>query len=515
MDQITPTKERPLAGPILQFSGITKVFPGVRALDDVSLDLYPGEVLALVGENGAGKSTLLRVMNGDYHPDSGALIFKGQTVTFPTPRASHAMGVRVIYQEPEILPDLTVAENVYLGELPRGRGGIVDWNGLHHQTQNALDRLGVGRVISPRVKAGSLSTAQRQMVEIARAIKSEVSVLALDEPTSSLSESDSEQLFEIVNQFRKEGVALIYVSHRLPEILQLADRIAVLRDGKLVAVRNCAETTESELVSLMVGRELVRRFDHETYTQPQVVMHVEGLTTERVRDVTFNLHKGEVLGFAGLVGAGRTDLAKALFGADRIIHGKVSIKGKAVRLRNPQQAIKAGIGFAPEDRKKEALVLTRSVRENIALVVLRSISRLRFVKRGTEQSLVQDLVESLRVKTPSIDQEVSKLSGGNQQKVVLARWLARKPDVLILDEPTRGIDVGAKAEIYKLIHELARQGMGVVFISSELPEVLGVSDRVIVMQNGHITGELPAKGATEEAVLRLAMADTLRQAAAS
>ena len=404
------------------------------------------------------------------------------------------MGVRVIYQEPEILPDLSVAENIYLGEMPRRGRGVIDWNGLYQKAQDALDRLGVGHVISPRVKAGSLSAAQRQMVEIARAIKGQVSVLALDEPTSSLSESDSEQLFEIVNQFRKAGVALIYVSHRLPEILQLADRIAVLRDGKLVAVRNCAETSESELVSLMVGRELVRRFDHESYTQPEVVMHVEGLTTERVRDVTFDLHRGEVVGFAGLVGAGRTDLAKALFGADRIIRGKIVVKGKPVSLRSPQAAIRAGIGFTPEDRKKEALVLARSVRENIALVILRSISRLRFVRRGTEAAMVSELVDSLRVKTPSLDQEVSKLSGGNQQKVVLARWLARKPDVLILDEPTRGVDVGAKAEIYRLIHDLAREGMGVVFISSELPEVLGVSDRVIVMQNGHITGEMPAQG---------------------
>lgn len=509
MDQITPTGQLPATGPVLQFTGITKAFPGVRALDDVSLEVYAGEVLALVGENGAGKSTLLRVMNGDYRPDSGALTFEGRAVSFATPRDSHAVGIRVIYQEPEILVDLSVAENVYLGELPRRGRSVVDWNRLYQQANDALNRLGVGHVISSRAKAGSLSAAQRQMVEIARAIKSQVKVLALDEPTSSLSESDSEQLFEIINQFRKAGVAIIYVSHRLPEILQLADRIAVLRDGKLVAVRDASDTTEAELVSLMVGRELVRRFDHATYAQPEVVMRVEGLTTERVRDVSFELHQGEVLGFAGLVGAGRTDLAKALFGADRIIRGKIFLNGKHLTLRNPQQAIRAGIGFTPEDRKKEALVLSRSVKENIALVVLRAISRLRFVKRKTEQKMVQALVDSLRVKTPSLDQEVGKLSGGNQQKVVLARWLARKPDVLILDEPTRGVDVGAKAEIYKLIHELARQGMGVLFISSELPEVLGVSDRVIVMQNGHITGELPAKVATEEAVLRLAMADTL------
>ena len=504
MEQVIPAQQ-----PILQFNSITKVFPGVRALDEVSLDIYPGEVLALVGENGAGKSTLLRVMNGDYQPDGGALLFRGEAARFPTPRDSHAAGLRVIYQEPEILPDLSVAENIFLGELPTRSGAVVDWNLLHRRAQDALDRLGVGDVIPTRAKAGSLSAAQRQMVEIARAIKADARVLALDEPTSSLSESDSEQLFEIINQFRKAGVALIYVSHRLPEILQLADRIAVLRDGKLVAVRNSGETTESELVSLMVGRELVRRFDHETHTQPQVAMRVEGLTTDKVRDVTFDLHRGEVLGLAGLVGAGRTDLAKAIFGADKITGGQVYVNGKMVALKNPQQAIKAGIGFAPEDRKKEALVLSRSVRENISLVVLRAISRLSFVGQRVERRTANELIESLRIKTPSAEQEVSKLSGGNQQKVVLARWLARKPDVLILDEPTRGVDVGAKVEIYRLIHDLAREGVGVLFISSELPEVLGVSDRILVMQNGHITGEMQARGASEEAVLRLAMADTL------
>ena len=504
MDPNFPAKQ-----PILQFKGITKVFPGVRALDEVSLDIYSGEVLALVGENGAGKSTLLRVMNGDYHPDGGELVFRGQIARFPTPRDSHAAGLRVIYQEPEILPDLSVAENIFLGELPRRSGAVVDWNKLYNGAYDALARLGVGDVISPRARAGSLSTAQRQMVEIARAIKAHVSVLALDEPTSSLSESDSVQLFDIVGQFRKAGVALIYVSHRLPEILQLADRIAVLRDGKLVAVRNSKDTTESELVSLMVGRDLARRFDHDTHTQPQVVMRVEGLTSDKVRDVSFDLHKGEVLGLAGLVGAGRTDLAKAIFGADKVYKGKVYVNGKAVALKSPQHAIKAGIGFTPEDRKKEALVLGRSVRENITLVVLRGISRLSFVGRRIERGTVSDLIESLRIKTPTAEQEVRKLSGGNQQKVVLARWLARKPDVLILDEPTRGVDVGAKAEIYRLIHDLAREGVGVLFISSELPEVLGVCDRIIVMQNGHLTGEMPARGATEEAVLRLAMADTL------
>ncbi len=494
--------------PILEFISIDKVFPGVQALEDVSLEVRPGEVLALVGENGAGKSTLLRVMNGDYHPDGGSLKFRGEPVTFVTPRDAHMRGIRVIYQEPEILPDLSVAENIYLGELPRRGRAVVDWDLLFDKAQAHLTRLGVGG-ISPRAKASSLSAAQKQMVEIARAIKSDLSVLALDEPTSSLSESDSAQLFEIVNQFRKAGVGIIYVSHRLPEILKLADRIAILRDGKLVAVRASQGTSEDELVSLMVGRDLERRFDHQSFVQPEVVLHVEGLTTDKVRQVSFDVHKGEVVGFAGLVGAGRTDLAKALFGADEILAGKVFVRGKQVKLQHPGRAIAAGIGFTPEDRKKEALVMLRSVRENITLVVLQSISRLRFVKRRTEKQVVQNLVDALRVKTPTVEQEVGKLSGGNQQKVVLARWLARRPDVLILDEPTRGVDVGAKVEIYRLIHEMAEQGIGIIFISSELPEVLGVSDRVLVMQNGRITGELAASQASEEAVLRLAMVDHL------
>lgn len=503
MDQATARK------PILEFCSITKVFPGVRALDDISLEVYPGEVLALVGENGAGKSTLLRVMNGDHQPDSGSLRFRGETVVFPTPRDSHAMGVRVIYQEPEILPDITVAENIYLGELPRKVGPVVDWGLLYRKAQADLAKLGVEQAISSRAKASTLSAAQRQMVEIARAIKSNVSVLALDEPTSSLSESDSEQLFEIVEQFRHAGVGIIYVSHRLPEILKLADRIAVLRDGALVAVKKGTETSESELVSLMVGRDLVGRFEHDSYVQPETVFKVEGLSTQRVRDISFEVKRGEVVGFAGLIGAGRTDLAKALFGDDKLLAGKIYMKGKALKVGHPGTAIRAGIGFTPEDRKKEALVMARSVRENITLVILRWISMLSFVSQGKERQVVDGLVTRLRIKTPTIDQEVKKLSGGNQQKVVLARWLARKPELLILDEPTRGVDVGAKAEIYKLIHEMAADGIAIIFISSELPEVLGVSDRVIVMQGGRITGELPAAQATEESVLRLAMASHL------
>jgi L-arabinose transport system ATP-binding protein len=502
-------QQQPDRQPILEFKSITKVFPGVRAIDDVSLQVYPGEVLALVGENGAGKSTLLRIMNGDYQPDGGSICFRGQEVALTSPATARTMGVRVIYQEPEILPDVTVAENIYLGELPRRSGIVVDWNQTFEKAQADLDRLGVGHVISARAKAGTLSAAQRQMVEIVRAVKANVTVLAFDEPTSSLSESDSQQLFEIIRGFRQAGVGIIYVSHRLPEILKLADRIAVLRDGKLVNVRNCSETDESELVTSMVGRDLVGRFIHESHACPEIVLRVEHLQTDRVHDVSFDVKRGEIVGFAGLVGAGRTDLAKALFADEKLLGGKIYVNGKEVRAVTPEGAIRAGIGFTPEDRKKEALVMTRSVRENITLVILRSISRLSFIDRRREHRVVDNLIARLRIKTPSMDQDVNKLSGGNQQKVVLARWLARRPAVLILDEPTRGVDVGAKVEIYKLMYEMAAEGIAIVFISSELPEVLGVSDRVIVMQNGRITGEVAARQATEESVLRLAMKDHL------
>jgi len=495
--------------PIIQFKSITKKFPGVCALDDVSLEVYPGEVLALVGENGAGKSTLLKIMSGEYTLEQGELIFDGSTTKFNSPADSHSIGVRVIYQEPEILPDLSVGENVFLGELPTRGIGVVDWKKLYRDTQTNLNKLGVGDFISPKAKAHTLSAAQRQITEIARAIKTDVKVLALDEPTSSLSEEDSTHLFNIINQFREEGVGLIYVSHRLPEVLELADRIAILRDGKLVAVKDCRNTNEDELVTLMVGRELVHRFDHESHARDEVILKVSNLKTETVQNISFEIRRGEVVGFAGLVGAGRTDLARALFGEDQVISGKIELDGKEVKIKNPSRAIRYGIGLSPEDRKREALVLLRTVRENISLVILNWLTRLRFVKRSEERQIVIDLVDRLQVKTPSLEQDVGKLSGGNQQKVVLARWLARKPKVLILDEPTRGIDVGAKAEIYKLINEMAKDGMGVIFISSELPEVLGVSDRIIVMQNGQMRGEVSADQATEESILRMAMADHL------
>lgn len=500
--------------PVLELTGISKAFPNVRALDNVSLSFYPGEILALIGENGAGKSTLLKILSGDYQPDAGQIVYNGQPVRFSSPAEARRHDVRVIYQEPEIVTTVSVAENLFLGALPRRFGRWIDWGHLYEQADAQIASLGFQHEIRARDPADRLSAAQRQLVEILRALKAGVRVLALDEPTSSLSDKEANQLFEIVRRLRAEGVAIIYVSHRLHEILMLADRVAVLRDGQLVGIKPAADTNEIEMMSLMVGRPLSRLFDRTSHVQPDVVLRVDGLNTPVLRDISFEVRRGEVVGFAGLVGAGRTDVARAVFGAAPIQSGRIEVDGQPVSIRSPQDAMAVGLGFAPEERKAEALFGIMNVRENASIAILNQITRFRFVRRREENQLVSALTDQLKVKTPSLEQEIRKLSGGNQQKVVLARWLARSPKVLILDEPTRGIDVGAKAEIYRLIDQLASQGIGVVLISSELPEILGVSDRIIVMQGGRITGELAASTATQQDIMSLAMTDNLSEARA-
>jgi len=495
--------------PLLALKGISKAFPNVRALNDISLEVHSGEVLALLGENGAGKSTLLKILNGDYQADSGEIIFEGKALKFASPNDAHRAGVRVIYQEPEILPAQTVAENLYINELPRRFGRFVDWNKLYQNAEEQLARIGFEREISPRAEAWTLSAAQRQLIEILRAIKSGVKVLALDEPTSSLSDEEATRLFAIIERLKAQGVGLIYVSHRLREILGLADRVAILRDGQHVATKPARDTNETEIMSLMVGRPLSNLFNRKPHAQEAVVLRVRGLTAPRIHDISFEVRRGEVVGFAGLIGAGRTDLARALFGAVPIQSGTIEVDGKLVTIRKPRDAMRAGIGYTPEERKAEALFRVLSVRENASVAMLRELSTLRFVNRRKEHALAENVVRTLNVKTPNIAQEIGKLSGGNQQKVVLGRWLARSPKLLILDEPTRGIDVGAKAEIYQLIDNLAERGYGVIFISSELAEVLGVSDRILVMQAGRIAGELAREDATEEKLLNLAMSDHL------
>ncbi|MDQ6674457.1 MAG: sugar ABC transporter ATP-binding protein [Chloroflexota bacterium] len=503
-DPATPVTERPL----LELDSISKGFAAVQALQDISLHVMPGEVLALMGENGAGKSTLLRILSGDYRPDSGAIRLDGSPIAFRSPLDARESGIRVIYQEPEIVPGVDIAENVYVGELPH-RGPFVDRRRLQALLRADLHRYGFEAVLPPTLMGDQLSPAQRQLVEILRALKAGVRVLALDEPTSSLTDSEVDRLFALVHQLRRQGVGVIYVSHRIKEILRISDRVAVLRDGRLVDVRPASELTEDEIVRLMVGREVRDVFQRKRAVRERVLLQVEHLDSTWHRDISFEIRTGEVVGLAGLVGAGRTELAKVIFGDLPRSGGRVLVDGKALDAHHPRHGIAAGIGFAPEDRKREALVLPRSVRENVALAMLNQLAHFHLVRRALERRTVQTFVDRLRVRTPSIEQEVGKLSGGNQQKVVLARWLARKPKVLILDEPTRGIDVGAKAEIYRLIDELANEGMAIMVISSELPEILGLSDRIVVMQNGRITGELPGPTATEEAVLGLAMVDHL------
>jgi L-arabinose transport system ATP-binding protein len=492
----------------LEIRNISKAFPNVQALTDISLDIQPGEILAIMGENGAGKSTLLKIINGDYKPDMGTLTIDGQRLAFDNPSQAHKAGIRVIYQEPEIVPGIDVAENIWVGELPK-RFGLLDRRQLNEQVQQSLVEYGFEGVLPIHLLGDQISSAQRQLVEIMRALKSGVRVLALDEPTSSLTDEEVNRLFALVRRLRDEGVAIIYVSHRIKEILRLCDRVAILRDGHLIAVKSASELTEEEIVHLMVGRKLSDVFQRQQAGTDREFLKVEGVSSNWHSDINFYINAGEVVGFAGLIGAGRSELAKVIFGEFPKNGGRILLEGQEVSIRRPDQAIGKGIGFAPEDRKREGLVLMRSVLENASMAILKQLSRFHFVRRRLERSIASSFVERLQVRTPSLDQEAGKLSGGNQQKVVLARWLAAKPKVLILDEPTRGIDVGAKAEIYRLIDELANEGLAIMFISSELPEILGLSDRIYVMQNGRITGELSKADATEEAVLKLAMTDNL------
>ncbi|HEX9114953.1 MAG TPA: sugar ABC transporter ATP-binding protein, partial [Anaerolineae bacterium] len=408
---------RATANPIFEVEGISKGFPNVQALDDVSLAVYPGEVLALIGENGAGKSTLLRILSGDYQPDAGTMKLNREPISFPSPRAAQKAGVRVIYQEPEIIPAVSVAENIYVGELPR-RGRMVDWNRLHRDTYDRLCEFGFGDEIAPTMPAEELSPAQRQVVEIIKALKAGVKVLALDEPTSSLSDEEAQRLFAVVRQLRQSGVGIIYVSHRLREIVRLADRVAVLRDGKLVTIVPAGEAREAELVRLMVGRELTAVFGPKAETLGDVALSVHHLSAPGLHDISFEVRGGEVVGFAGLVGAGRTELAKALFGSTPLTGGEIQVAGQPVTLRSPADAMAAGIGFTAEDRKREALFPMLSVRENVSLCVLTQLTRWRLVNQRQEAQLAAEHVERLKIKTPDINQEVGKLSGGNQQKVV-------------------------------------------------------------------------------------------------
>jgi ABC-type sugar transport system ATPase subunit len=494
-----------MAAPVLEAVGISKRFPGVHALDDVSLDVLPGEVHAFVGENGAGKSTLMKILAGAQGPDSGEIRIDGEAVTIEDPRVAQKLGISIIYQELSLVDALSVGENVFLGDLPTRPGGDwrVDWPAVWERSAGILERVGLR--IRPQTLVRNLSVAQRQMVEIARALARNVRVLILDEPTSSLSERETEKLFEIIAGLRERGVGIVYISHRLGEVFRIAQRVTVLRDGKVVGTLPVGEASEELLVRMMVGRDLDHLFTQARLTDAPVRLEVRGLSRRGVlHDVDLTVRGGEIVGLAGLMGAGRTELARCVFGADRIDQGEIRLDGKTVKVRTPGDAVDLGIALVPEDRKLQALILGMSVRENMSLPLLDKLGSAFVPPRGRERALVGEYITSMRIRTPHMEQRVAALSGGNQQKVVIARWLATNPKVLILDEPTRGIDVGAKAEVHALIARMAEAGVAILMISSELPEILGMSHRVLVMREGRIVAEFARAEATEEGIMAAA-----------
>jgi ribose transport system ATP-binding protein len=491
--------------PLVAIKNLSKSFPGVKALDKVQFDIMPGEVHALMGENGAGKSTLMKILAGVYRKDSGEVLLDGRPVEISSPAHAQSLAIGIIHQELHLMGHLTAAQNIFLGREPRKAAGLLlDEDQLNRDAQALFDRLNLQ--LAPTTPIGELTVARQQMVEIAKALSHQSRVLIMDEPTAALNNAEIEELFRIIRQLKAEGVGIVYISHKMDEIQRIADRITVMRDGAYIATVPAA-TPMSDVIAMMVGRKLEQAEKTIPDTSAnEVLLDVRGLNRGRViRDVSFTVRRGEILGFAGLMGAGRTEVARAVFGADRIDSGEVRVRDVRVRLTSPQDAVRAGIGYLSEDRKHFGLATGMDVESNITLPSLkRWLTWGVFLNRRAIQAISQQMVEKLRIKTPSLTQTARLLSGGNQQKVVIAKWLVQDCDVLIFDEPTRGIDVGAKSEIYKLLNDLAAQGRAIIVISSELPEVLLLSHRIVVMCEGRITGEVQGDAATQESLMALA-----------
>ena len=491
--------------PLLRANQISKSYDGVRALRDVSFELRRGEVHALVGENGAGKSTLIKIITGATRPDHGKIFLGNQLLQEHSPRAARELGVAAIYQQPALFPALSVAENIALGLEEQDFWSRVNWRARHERARQLLER--VGAAIRPEAEAGALSMPEQQLVEIARAIGADARVLIMDEPTASLSECETENLYKVVRQLREQGVGIIYISHRLEELTKIADRVTVLRDGQLIETRSMNGATRDELIRLMVGRELSAVFPKRVTTLGEVALDLRNVSCEsaRVHDVSLTVHAGEIVALAGLVGSGRTELARTIFGLNPPESGEIHVKGNSIRIGSPSDAIACGIAYVPEDRRRHGVVPDLPISSNITLAILSRLSRRGSLDFAAETRIASEYLRRLRIKATSLHASVATLSGGNQQKVALSRWLAAKPSVLILDEPTQGIDIGAKAEIHALISDLAAQGMAVLMISSELPEVIGMADRVVVMRAGRVAGILDHSQVTQEAILSLAL----------
>ena len=493
-----------MSEPLLEAIGVTKAYAGVQALRAASFALRAGEVHALVGENGAGKSTLVKVITGAVAADAGEVRLGGQAITDPSPRRARSLGIAAIYQQPALFPELTVAENVALGVEAAGWWSRVDWRARRRRAAELLAQ--VGASIDPDTDGGLLTLPEQQLVEIARALGAQARVLVMDEPTASLSEEDARRLFGVIAELRGRGVGIVYISHRLEELARVADRVTVLRDGRTIATRPMAEVDRAELIQLMVGRRLDAVFPKKPAAPGEVVLELRGLgcSATGVRDVSLSLRAGEVLGLAGLVGAGRTELARAIFGLTPADQGEIRLRGRTVRIRRPAEAIAHGIAHLPEDRRRHGVVAELPISANITLASLDRLSRLGRLDSRREKEIAVEYARRLAIKTPALFLPVATLSGGNQQKVALSRWLVTRPSVLVLDEPTQGIDVGAKSEIHALMSELAAQGVAILMISSELPEILGMSDRIAVMRAGTLVAVVDRAQATQESVMALA-----------
>ncbi|ATG73597.1 sugar ABC transporter ATP-binding protein [Zobellella denitrificans] len=489
--------------PILSLTGIDKAFPGVKALDQAGLKVYPGQVMALMGENGAGKSTLMKVLTGIYPLDAGEIRYRGRPCDFRGPRESQQVGIGIIHQELNLLPELTIAENIFLGREPVNAVGKIDWRRLYADAQALLDRLQIRH--SPKTRVGDLSIGAQQMVEIAKALSFEAAVIIMDEPTDALTDTETRALFRVIEELRQAGCGIVYISHRLKEIFEICDRVTVLRDGKWIGEEAVADIDEDRLIEMMVGRRLDEQYPRLAVPPGPVVLEVGGLCGAGVKDAGFSLRQGEILGFSGLMGAGRTELMKLLCGALPRTAGSVRLAGRPYHAKTPQQGLAAGIAYISEDRKGDGLILGLSVKVNMSLSALAELSRGPQLDHDAECTAVDDFIQLFNIKTPGREQLIGNLSGGNQQKVAIAKGLMTRPRVLILDEPTRGVDVGARKEIYQLINRFKQEGMAILLVSSDMPEVLGISDRILVMREGRINGEFPALGATQEQLLAAAV----------
>lgn len=491
---------------LLTMTDIDKKFPGVQALDRCRFELRAGEVHALVGENGAGKSTMMKILTGVYRKDGGTIQYKGQNVEFSDTKEAQNLGISIIHQELNLMPDLTVAQNIFIGREPRKLGGLLlDDRKLNEQAAELFRKLNVK--LDPRTKVADLTVAMQQMVEISKALSFESEVLIMDEPTAALTNAEIDELFRIIEQLRASGAGIVYISHRMEELKRITDRITVMRDGCYISTVPTRETAVDDIISMMVGRKIDLEAKPATIANGAAkVLEVKGLNRGNVlKDISFELKQGEILGFAGLMGAGRTEVARAVFGADRIDSGEIYIGGHRARIREPEDAVKRGIGYLSEDRKRYGLLVDMDIKTNLSMAALRKFWKgPGWMTEDEMRRNAEQYTASLKIKTPGVNQLVKNLSGGNQQKVVIGKWLTRDCDILIVDEPTRGIDVGAKTEIYNLLEELAQQGKSIIMISSELPEILRLSHRVIVMCEGRITGELSSREASQESIMRLA-----------